>query len=197
MGIIYGCVEYCNIQKPRDFLQKQQSSSLPLGTVDFDSGFVPLAKPVIAIETICSRVWWPKETFLTIQQNTVIRSYVEYLNKGSHTLKKAELNPLLCITAAFQLADIRSRYFVIQLPSLHKAKLPVLVNGNCSKHCRIQTDSTYFLLNKKPRHFSICQGISFLWHNTLGQLPEGINTRCCGPKEDKDAKCSGYCRCPE
>ena len=86
-------------------IQKQPSDSLPLGTVDSNSGFVPLAKLATAIETICSRVWWPKEMFLTIQQNIVIMSYMEYLRKISHTLDRAELSPSLCIMSIFHLAD--------------------------------------------------------------------------------------------
>lgn len=76
-----GNIEFCNIRKTRDLLQKQLSGSLPLGTEGLNSGFVPSAKAATAIETICSGVWWPKETFLTIQWNVVIVSNTEYLNK--------------------------------------------------------------------------------------------------------------------
>lgn len=52
-----GNAEYCDIQKTCDLFQKEPSGSLPLGTADLNGGFVPLAKPATAIETICRRVW--------------------------------------------------------------------------------------------------------------------------------------------
>lgn len=118
-----GNIEFCNIRKPRDLLQKQLSGSLPLGTEGLNFGFAPLAKPAAAIETIWSGVWWPKETFLTIQWNVVIVSDMEYLNTVSHPPNKAELNLSLRVVTIF---GISGRYFPKFMVFCHAASFIIL-----------------------------------------------------------------------
>lgn len=142
-GLLFCQQNIVTFRRHVNYLRSSRVVLCHFGTVDLNSGFVPLAKPAPAIKPICSRVWWPKEMFLTVQQSIVITSYMEYLTKVSHILNKAELNPSLCFMTIFP----TGRYFPKFLLFCHPPSFVIYSKAvslcKCRKHFRSYTVHTF------------------------------------------------------